>query len=198
MIQANNGFGNNVGNAQPNEKRNWKIGRMFGKYTADTSKAAVLEVGMYKSPYSIFCTLSIKAEMGKGMNGRAQFEGGLNKDNPSCLLNVENVSALLQLCDSLEKDHGKVPQLNWQHDGGKSKLFIKGSETETTFTVESEIGSKSITFEATPAGFVNVHGWVHGLKEFLEIVQKKQLTAKLDPEEFGSNNDSNGGEDIPF
>jgi hypothetical protein len=198
MISANNSFGNNVGNAQPNEKRNWKIGRMFGKYTADTSKAAVLEVGLYKSPYAVFCTLSIRTEMGKDSKGRVQFETGLNKENPSCLLNVENVAGVLQLCDYLEKDPGKVSQLNFQHDGGRSKLNIKGSETETTFTVTSEIGSKSITFEATPAGFMNVHGWVRGLKELLKVVQKKQLTAKLDPEEFGTNNDSNDGEDVPF
>ena len=197
MISANNSFGNNVGNAQPKEKTNWKIGRMFGRCTTDASKAAVLEVAMYKSPYSVFCTLAIKNEMGKDAKGRIQFETGLNKENPSVLLNPENVASVITLCNLLEKNMNNVASLNYVLDTGRSKLEIKGSDASTVITVTNEVGTKSIKFDSTPAGFQNIHAWVPALKELIKIVQKKQLSAKLDPDEFG-NNDENENEDVPF
>jgi len=195
MISANNNFGNSVGNAQQTEKSNWKLGRMFGK-KPNESKAAVLEVGMYKSQYSTFCTLSIRYEMGRDSKNRVQFETGLNKENPSCLLNPEQVASLIQLCDTLERDQSKIPQLNYVHDGEKSKLNIVGAETYVQVTVTNNLGSKTIQFDATPAGFTNIHGCISTLKMYAKIVQKKQLNAKLDQEEFGTNNEND--EESPF
>ena len=196
MISANNNFGNNVGNAQQNEKTNWKIGRIFGKKPDEPSKVAVLEVGLYKSPYSMFATLSIKYELGRDSKNRIQWESGLNKENPSVLLAPESVSTVLLLCDIAVKDPTVINNLRFIHDTGKSKLEIQGSETSTIFTVTNDIGSKKIQFDATPAGFANIHGCIPALKNALKVVQKKQLSAKLDPEEFGSNNDND--EDSPF
>lgn len=193
MISTNNNFGNNINQQQ--EKTNWKLGRMFGKSTVDSSKSAVLEVGFYKSKYSMFGTLSIRNEMGKDSNGRVQFETGLNKENPSCLLNPENTASALLLCDTVMKDPSKIANLRYVLDSGRSKLEITGSDTSTTFTVTNEIGSKSIKFDATPAGFANIHGCFAAIRELLKIVQKKQLTAKLDPDEFGANESS---EESPF
>lgn len=195
MISANNNFGHNVGNAQQGEKSNWRIGRIFGKHPTDNSKSAVLEVALYKSQYSMFGTLAIRYEMGRDSKNRIQFETGLNKENPSTLLNPENVSNVLQLCDILEREPSKISQLHYNLDTGRSKLEIQGSETAIVLTVTSEIGSKKIQFDATPAGFTNIHGCVRAIKSLLAIVQKKQLTAKLDPEEFGGNDND---EDSPF
>lgn len=197
MISANNNFGNNMNGGQT-EKSNWKIGRIFGKNPSDPSKAAVLEIGLYKSKYSVFATLSVRYEMGKDSQNRIQFETGLNKENPSCLLNTENVESVLLLCDLLVKDPSKVSMLHYINDGGRSKLDIKGSETSCTFTVTSEIGTKSIQFDAIPAGFTNVHGCIPALRDMLKIAQKKQLTGKLDPDEFGTAADNNNDEDSPF
>lgn len=193
MISANNNFGNNGG--QQGEKSNWKIGRLFGKCATDTSKSAVLEVGLYKSQYSMFATLSIRNEMGRDSKGRAQFETGLNKENPSVLLAPESVATVLLLCDLIEKEPASVNNLKFIHDTGRSKLEIYGSETSTTIIVTNEIGSKQIQFEATPAGFTNIHGCFPSLKNMLKVIQKKQLTAKLDPDEFSSNDND---EDSPF
>lgn len=197
MISANNNFGNNVGNAQQNEKRNWKIARLFGKKPDEPSKAAVLEIGMYKSPYSTFATLSIKYEMGRDSKNRVQFETGLNKENPSCLLNPEEVAGLILLCEIVEEDHSAMKTLHYMHDSGKSKLDILGSETTTVMTVTNEIGSKKIQFDATPAGFTNIHCCMPALKDALAKIRDKQINAKLDPEEFGNNNNDND-EDSPF
>ena len=196
MISANNNFGNNVGNAQQNEKSNWRIARIFGKNPNDTSKAAVLEIGLYKSQYSMFATLSIRYEMGRDSKNRIQFETGLNKENPSVLLASESVSTVLLLCDIVKRDHSVVSNLTFMHDTGRSKLDIKGSDTSTVFTVTNDIGSKKIQFDATPAGFTNIHGCFSALENALKVVQKKQLTGKLDPDEFGTNNDND--EDAPF
>lgn len=196
MISANNNFGNNVGNAQQTEKSNWRIARIFGKNPNDTSKAAVLEIGLYKSQYSMFATLSVRYEMGRDSKNRIQFETGLNKENPSVLLAPESVSTVLLLCDIVKRDPSVVSNLTFMHDTGRSKLDIKGSDTSTVFTVTNDIGSKKIQFDATPAGFTNIHGCFSALENALKVVQKKQLTAKLDPDEFGINNDND--EDSPF
>ena len=196
MISANNNFGNNMNGGQQGEKSNWRIGRIFGKNPNDTSKAAVLEIGLYKSQYSMFATLSVRYEMGRDSKNRIQFETGLNKENPSVLLAPESVATVLLLCDIVERDPSTVNNLRFLHDTGRSKLDIQGSETSTVITVTNDIGSKKIQFDATPAGFTNIHGCFPALKNALKIVQKKQLTAKLDPEEFGSNNDND--EDSPF
>ena len=196
MISANNNFGNNMNGGQQTEKSNWRIGRMFGRKPDELTKAAVLEVGMYKSPYSTFCTLSVRYEMGRDGKNRIQFETGLNKENPSCLLNPEQVAALIQACEMLERDPSKIPVLNYVHDGEKSKLNIVGTETYVQITVTNEIGSKKIQFDATPAGFTNIHGCISTLKMLAKIVQKKQLNAKLDQEEFGTNNEND--EESPF
>lgn len=195
MISANNNFGHSGGNTQQGEKSNWKIGRIFGKNPTDPSKAAVLEIALYKSQYSIFGTLAVRYEMGRDSKNRIQFETGLNKENPSTLLNPENVASVLQLCDILEKDPSKISQLRYNLDTGRSKLEIQGNETSTIFTVTSDIGSKKIQFDATPAGFTNIHGCISSFKSFLKVIQKKQLTSKLDPEEFGGNDND---EDSPF
>lgn len=192
MISTNNNFGNN-GNTQQGEKSNWKIGRIFGKNPNDPSKIAVLEVGLYKSPYSMFATLSIKYEMGRDSKNRVQFETGLNKENPSVLLAPEGVSAVSTLCKLVTEDPSKISNLNFSYDTGRSKLDIQSNETSTVMTVTNDIGSKKIQFDATPAGFTNIHGCFPALNEMLAIVHKKQLTAKLDPDEFNSNDD-----DSPF
>lgn len=192
MISTNNNFGNN-GNTQQGEKSNWKIGRIFGKNPNDPSKAAVLEVGLYKSQYSMFATLSIRYEMGRDSKNRVQFETGLNKENPSVLLAPESVSAVSTLCKLVTEDPSKISSLNFSHDTGRSKLDIQSNETSTVMTVTNDIGSKKIQFDATPAGFTNIHGCFPALNDMLAIVHKKQLTAKLDPDEFNSNDD-----DSPF
>ena len=197
MISANNNFGNNMNGGQQTEKSNWRIGRMFGRKPDELTKAAVLEVGMYKSPYSTFCTLSVRYEMGRDGKNRIQFETGLNKENPSCLLNPEQVAALIQACEMLERDPSKIPVLNYVHDGEKSKLNIVGTETYVQITVTNEIGSKKIQFDATPAGFTNIHCCMPALKDALVKIRDKQINAKLDPEEFGNNNNDND-EDSPF
>lgn len=196
MISANNNFGNNMNGGQT-EKTNWRIGRIFGKKPDEPSKVAVLEVGLYKSPYSMFATLSIKYELGRDSKNRIQWESGLNKENPSVLLAPESVSTVLLLCDIAEKDPTVINNLRFIHDTGKSKLEIQGSETSTIFTVTNDIGSKKIQFDATPAGFANIHGCIPALKNALRVVQKKQLSAKLDPDEFGTA-DNNNDEDSPF
>lgn len=193
MISNNNNF-NNMNNSQQNEKTSWKIARVFGKKPGDPSKVAVLEIGLYKSQYSAFATLSIKYEMGRDMKNRVQFETGLNKDNPSCLLSPEDTACVISLCELLEKDPSKISELKFAHDGGRSKLDITGSETNTIVAVTNEVGSKNIQFDATPAGFTNIHGCIPAIKNALKVVLKKQITAKLDPDEFG--NDSDG--DSPF
>ena len=196
MISNNGNFGNNVGNAQQNEKRNWRIARLFGKKPDEPSKAAVLEIGMYKSPYSTFATFSVRYEMGRDSKNRIQFETGLNKENPSCLLNPEEVAGLILLCEIVEEDHSTMKSLHYIQDSGKSKLDILGSETSTIITVSNEIGSKKIQFDATPAGFTNIHSCIPALKDALEKIRAKQINAKLDPEEFGNNNDND--EESPF
>lgn len=196
MISANNNFGNNVGSAQQNEKRNWKVSRLFGKKVDEPSKAAVLEIGMYKSPYSTFATFSIRNEMGRDSKNRAQFETGLNKENPSCLLNPEEVAGLILLCEIIEKDHSSMKTLHYMHDNGRSKLDILGSDTNTIITVGNELGTKKIQFDATPVGFTNIHSCIPALKDALVVIRNKQINAKLDPEEFGANNDNE--EDSPF
>ena len=181
---------------QQGEKSNWRIGRIFGKNPNDTSKAAVLEIGLYKSQYSMFATLSVRYEIGRDSKNRIQFETGLNKENPSVLLASESVSTVLLLCDIVKRDHSVVSNLTFMHDTGRSKLDIKGSDTSTVFTVTNSNGSKKIQFDATPAGFTNIHGCFSALENALKVVQKKQLTGKLDPDEFGTNNDND--EDAPF
>lgn len=195
MISANNNFGNSMNNGGQQEKTNWKIGRVFGKNPNDPSKAAVLEIGLYKSQYSMFATLSVRYEMGRDSKNRVQFETGLNKENPSVLLAPESVATVLLLCDIVERDPSVVNNLKFYHDTGRSKLDIQGSETTTTFTVTNDIGSKKIQFDATPAGFTNIHGCFPALKNALKVIQKKQLTAKLDPDEFGGNDND---EDSPY
>jgi hypothetical protein len=195
MISTNNNFNNNVGNAQQPEKSNWKIARIFGKNPNDTSKVAILEIGLYKSQYSMFATLSIKNEMGRDSKNRIQFETILNKDNPSVLLAPENVTTVLFLCNLVENDPSVVKNLNFKLETTRSKLEIKGSDTATLLTVTNEIGSKSIQFDAVPAGFTNIHGCYDSIKNALKVIQKKQFTIKLDPDEFGS---SSNDEDAPF
>lgn len=197
MISQNSSFGNNMNNGngqQPQEKRSVKLGRIYGRSVNDSTKAAFLEVGCYKSQYSMFATLAIKVEMGKDSKGRAQFETGLDKDNPSVLLNPENVASVITLCDMLIGNPEKVSQLNYMLDSGRSKLEMRGTESSVTITVTNDVGSKSIVFNATPCGFANIHAIIPVLKKFLDIIQKKQLSAKLDPEEFNGNDDG----DAPF
>ena len=196
MISGNNSFGNNMNNGgQQQEKRSWNVSRVYGKNPNDPSKIAFLNVGLYKSQYSTFTTLAIRHELGKDSKGRTQFETGLNKENPSTLLNTEFTAGLINLCDILIKNPSDVSKLNLVIDSGKSKLAIRGSESNIQLTVTNEVGTKTIAFDAVPVGFTNVFPFISAFKNALEIVQKKQLSAKLDPDEFGEEN--NDG-DAPF
>ena len=183
-----NGGGYNNNNNQNNnsgapEKSNFNVGRMWGKHPTDAGKVAVLDVGIYASKYAVFASFAIKYEMGKLSNGQVQFEAGLAKDNPSSLLNAEQLTGLITLLDHIEQKD--VPSLNLCIDSGKSKFSIVGSETQVQITVSNDKGTKSITFDAMPAGVMNIHSSLELLKKYLIIIQKKQLSYRLSPDVFG-------------
>jgi hypothetical protein len=190
-----NNHGNNQNDGAP-EKTSFRVGRMYGKHPTEPGKAAVLDIGLYVSKYSVYATLAIKYEMGRLSNGQVQFEAGLAKDNPSALLNAEQVVGIIDLFNRITPSD--ISKLNLLIDSGKSKFQIDGTETQTKFTVTNDKGSKSIKFDAMPSGIMNVHSSLELLKEYLKIVSKKQISYRLSPDEFNDLPAESGDSTSPF
>ena len=186
----NNNFGSNSNGEK--KKQNFRVGRIYGS-------DGQLDVGLYISDVGIvYGTASIKAAIGKNpSNGVTMYESGLNKDNPSVLLNTENIIALLKYFE--KADDAFISGINFTLDAGRSKISFSGSDTDVKITIENKVGTKSITLSATPVGNKNVHASIYQFIEYLKIIIKKQLKNKLDPEEFSDISAGEGNdEDSPF
>lgn len=183
------GYRNNSQNGQDNEKQSISVGKIYGKSGEDTSKSATLAVGIYATKYSMFATLSVRYEIGRLSNGQTQFEGGLNKDIPSVLLNIEDTLGLIKILEFVDEEG--CDGISFVHDTGKSSIAFEGSKDFAKITIKNPVGSKTIQFNAkmTNAKVFNIPG-LKQLQEYLKIISKKQINRKIEPEDSNETDSS--------
>lgn len=197
-FQQSNGFSNNSNYQGGGEKKktNFRIGKIYGV-------DGIMEVSVWVSDTGAKTILSIKSAIGKDPStGNNVYESKMPSELPRFFMNLDIAKAFIDASAMSEPDklHFSI-----EIKGSGNKLTVESINPRTIkLTIECpKVSStpRSITFEAIPVGFADIHASYNNLVEMVKIGYKKTLQGKLDPEEFsmvlGNNDDGDTGES-PF
>lgn len=172
-IMNGTGFGQNNG-GETKKKSNFPIGRL-------RSDDGVMNIGVWNSDKgSTFVTINIKGAIGKDPStGSVAYEQKMNGELPSAVINMECLYGMITALKAT-----KPEEANLKINFGKSSMTFVGSANGVKVTVESNKGTRSMTFTPMPVGPMNVHPTYELFIEYLKIGLNKMKFQKLDEDEF--------------
>lgn len=190
-FQPNNNFNNSNNQNGDKKKTNFRIGKIWGS-------DGQIDVSVWVADTGARTILSIKSAVGKDPStGNNVYEQKMPNELPRFFMNLDLSRVFIEAVEHTP-DLGSINMVI--DKGGNNKLSVVGQGNSIKLTIDSaKQGSRTITFESTSVGPMNIHASFKNLVEYIKIGYKKALTAKLDPDEFGmavGSDDSN--EDQPF
>lgn len=137
-------------NGEPAEKRNFPVGRVYGK-------DGLVVVSMWKSTTgAMYASLMIKQQIGKDPKGVTMYEQGMNKDIPNVLMRADYLRILIEECE------GKSPaEINFSRptrdNDDSSTLALVGSAGGVQVTVTNKVGTRTANLASVAVGDHNVY-----------------------------------------
>lgn len=190
-FQTNNNFNNTNNQNGDKKKTNFRIGKIWGS-------DGQIDVSVWVADTGARTILSIKSAVGKDPStGNNVYEQKMPNELPRFFMNLDLSRVFIE---AVEHTHD-LGSINMVIDkGGNNKLSVVGQGNSIKLTIDSaKQGSRTITFESTSVGSMNIHASFKNLVEYIKIGYKKALTAKLDPDEFGmALGTEDSGDDLPI
>lgn len=190
-LQISNQYNNNNQNGEK-KKSNFRVGKIYG---AD----GTIDIGVWNSDKGgCYAIMSIKAAVGKDPStGGNVYEQKMSGELPSICMNLSKIRVFLEAVK--DQDPGTLNTVIDTERG--AKLTIVGSGSSVKLTIDNQkTGTRTVTLNASPAGYTNIHADFKNLVDMIDICFKKAIRSKLDPDEFSmafADDPSNGG-DTPF